>query len=139
MITAKQQRFVEEYLADFNGTAAAVRAGYSPRSSRVIAQETLLKPAVQARIREKQGDDANRLQITREKTLQALLDGIELARLNRNPAAMIEGAAQVAKLLGYCAPTQQVKHKISAISNDYQKKLGRMSDAQLQALIAKAE
>jgi len=28
-LSAKQQRFVEEYLVDFNATAAAKRAGYS--------------------------------------------------------------------------------------------------------------
>lgn len=31
MLTTKQQRFVEEYLIDANGAAAAIRAGYSDR------------------------------------------------------------------------------------------------------------
>jgi len=30
-LTAKQQRFVEEYLIDLNATQAAIRAGYSPK------------------------------------------------------------------------------------------------------------
>ncbi|MFA9203068.1 MAG: terminase small subunit, partial [Flavobacteriales bacterium] len=29
MTTAKQQRFIDEYLIDFNATQAAIRAGYS--------------------------------------------------------------------------------------------------------------
>jgi len=33
-LTAKQRRFCEEYLLDFNATKAAVRAGYSPRSAK---------------------------------------------------------------------------------------------------------
>ncbi|WP_137138172.1 terminase small subunit [Pseudomonas asiatica] len=30
-LTAKQQRFVDEYLKDLNATQAAIRAGYSKR------------------------------------------------------------------------------------------------------------
>ncbi|MEA4960366.1 MAG: terminase small subunit, partial [Lutispora sp.] len=29
-LTAKQKRFIEEYLIDLNATQAAIRAGYSP-------------------------------------------------------------------------------------------------------------
>ena len=42
----KQKLFVIEYLKDFNGTQAAIRAGYSEHSARVIATENLLKPAI---------------------------------------------------------------------------------------------
>jgi phage terminase small subunit len=40
-ITPKQRRFVDEYLVDLNATAAAIRAGYSPRSAKNAAYETL--------------------------------------------------------------------------------------------------
>ena len=46
--TGKQSRFIDEFMLDMNATQAAIRAGYSPRSARVIAQETLLNPAIQA-------------------------------------------------------------------------------------------
>ncbi len=45
--TPKQQRFCDEYLIDFNGTQAAIRAGYSKKSARAIASETLTKPYIQ--------------------------------------------------------------------------------------------
>lgn len=45
--TQKQQRFCDEYLIDFNGTQAAIRAGYSRKSARAIASETLTKPYIQ--------------------------------------------------------------------------------------------
>jgi hypothetical protein len=44
----KQLRFIDEYLIDMNGTAAAVRAGYSAKCARSIATENLSKPALQA-------------------------------------------------------------------------------------------
>lgn len=40
-LTSKQLCLVEEYLVDFNGLAAAVRAGYGEKSSGAIASETL--------------------------------------------------------------------------------------------------
>ncbi len=40
-LTPKQQCFIEEYLIDLNATAAAIRAGYSPRTARAIACENL--------------------------------------------------------------------------------------------------
>lgn len=47
MLTAKQRLFVAEYLKDFNGIKAAVRAGYSRRTARSIASENLTKPDIQ--------------------------------------------------------------------------------------------
>ena len=45
-LTAKQQRFCDEYLIDLNATQAAIRAGYSKKTARVIGNENLTKPAV---------------------------------------------------------------------------------------------
>jgi len=41
--SAKQARFVREYAVDCNGAAAAVRAGYSPRSAKVTASRLLTR------------------------------------------------------------------------------------------------
>lgn len=43
-LTAKQKRFVEEYLIDCNATQAAIRAGYSKKTAKQIGQENLTKP-----------------------------------------------------------------------------------------------
>jgi len=47
-LTARQQRFVEEYVKDLNATQAAIRAGYTGSNAtiRVTACETLTKPNV---------------------------------------------------------------------------------------------
>lgn len=42
-LTDKQRRFVEEYCIDFNGAAAARRAGYSEDTANVIASQNLTK------------------------------------------------------------------------------------------------
>lgn len=50
-LTAKQQRFTEEYLVDLNATQAARRAGYSARTAADIGRQLLRKAPVAERIR----------------------------------------------------------------------------------------
>ncbi|MHB1688736.1 MAG: terminase small subunit [Ignavibacteriaceae bacterium] len=45
-ISEKQKMFCREYLKDFNGTQAAVRAGYSIKSARQQAADLLTKPNI---------------------------------------------------------------------------------------------
>ena len=40
-LTAKQIRFVDEYMIDFNATQAAIRAGYKAKTAHVIGAENL--------------------------------------------------------------------------------------------------
>lgn len=49
-LTPKEARFVEEYLIDLNGAAAARRAGYAAKSATVTASKLLSKPNVAAAI-----------------------------------------------------------------------------------------
>lgn len=50
-LTGKQKRFCEEYIFDFNGTRAAIAAGYSEDTARSIASENLTKPDIKAYIK----------------------------------------------------------------------------------------
>jgi phage terminase small subunit len=52
-LTAKQQRFVEEYLVDLNAAAAARRAGYSAHRADAMGFENLRKPELAAAIFER--------------------------------------------------------------------------------------
>ncbi len=51
-LSPKQKRFADEYLIDCVGSQAAIRAGYSKRSSRTAAYRLLQNPAVRAYIDE---------------------------------------------------------------------------------------
>ena len=64
-LTAKQKRFVQEYLIDLNATQAAIRAGYSKKSAHSIGPENLEKPEIKQAIEEKLK------QIDEEKTADA--------------------------------------------------------------------
>jgi phage terminase small subunit len=49
-LTDKERRFCEEYPIDWNGTQAAIRAGYSVKTAYKIASENLQKPHIKAEI-----------------------------------------------------------------------------------------
>lgn len=70
-LTGKQKRFCEEYIFDFNGTRAAIAAGYSENTAPEIASENLTKPNIQAYIKVLQSDlektsGISRLRVLRE-------------------------------------------------------------------------
>lgn len=67
-MTAKQQRFCDEYLVDLDGTQAAIRAGYSAKTAAVIASENLRKPNIRAYI--------DRRMAEKEETLVAKQDEV---------------------------------------------------------------
>ena len=73
-LTPKQQRFVEEYLIDLNATQAAIRAGYSAKTAKVIAAQNLSKLNVQEAIEEAQSKRAEQTQIDAAYVLKRLVE-----------------------------------------------------------------
>jgi len=57
-LTNKQDKFVTEYLKDYNATQAALRAGYSPKTAYSIGAENLKKPEIIEAVRQKTMDSA---------------------------------------------------------------------------------
>ena len=51
-LTAKQERFVAEYLIDLNATQAAIRAGYSKKTAGQIGEQNLKKLEIAAAVAE---------------------------------------------------------------------------------------
>lgn len=69
-LTAREAKFIDEFLVDLNGTQAAIRAGYSVKTARQIASENLSKPHIQAAIAEARKHQQERTQITADAMLQ---------------------------------------------------------------------
>lgn len=67
------ERFVAEYLIDFNGRRAAVAAGYSADTARVIAYQLLQQADVQALIQARQAVLVEKLEGTQELVIANLL------------------------------------------------------------------
>lgn len=71
-LTAKQQRFVEEYLIDLNATQAAIRAGYSPKTAYSIGNELLNKPDIRARIDKAIAERSARTGVNQDRIIREL-------------------------------------------------------------------
>jgi phage terminase small subunit len=71
-LSAKHQRFVEEYLVDLNGTQAAIRAGYKEKSARFTAAELLARPDVQEAIEAERKRQAEAAGVRAERVLREL-------------------------------------------------------------------
>ena len=71
-LTAKQQRFCDEYLIDLNATQAAIRAGYSKKTAEQLAYQLLQKTSVQNHIAELQKKREERTEITQDSVLREL-------------------------------------------------------------------
>ena len=55
-LTAKQQRFCDEYLIDLNATQAAIRAGYSKKTAYAIGNENLNKLEIKSHIEKRMAE-----------------------------------------------------------------------------------
>ena len=133
-LTARQARFVQEYLVDGNGAGAAVRAGYSEKTARTIACELLTKPDLRVVIRERQAELSVGLKITREGVTRGFLEAYDMAKSDRNPAVMVSAMASLAKLLGYYA-VETKRVEVSAAGESTMKRLETMTDAELVGII----
>lgn len=74
-LTAKQQKFVEEYLIDLNATQAAIRAGYSVKTADVIGYQLLQKTSVQEAIAKAMAERSRRTGVNQDRVV------LELAKI----------------------------------------------------------
>lgn len=71
-LTAKQQRFCNEYLIDLNATQAAIRAGYSKKTAYSIGVENLKKPELKKYIEDRMAEKDKELIATGDEVLKYL-------------------------------------------------------------------
>ena len=71
-LTAKQQRFCDEYLVDLNATQAAIRAGYSSKTAHVIGAENLSKPNLKRYIDQRMAEKESALIADQDEVLKYL-------------------------------------------------------------------
>lgn len=110
----KQELFCHEYLIDFNGTQAAIRAKYSPNAAKVTACNLLTYPNVQARIAE--------LMKAREEKTEITLDRIEreleLIGFSKPEDYMDIGEDGVKHLKGFDEMPEGASRAIQSITED---------------------
>ncbi|MBO5664249.1 MAG: terminase small subunit [Bacteroidales bacterium] len=71
-MTAKQQRFCDEYLIGLNATQAAIRAGYSEKTARAMGAENLTKPYIKEYIDQRMAEKEAALIASQDEVLKYL-------------------------------------------------------------------
>jgi phage terminase small subunit len=130
MLTPKQQRFVAEYLIDLNATQAAIRAGYSPKTAKSVASETLTKPDVRAAIKAAQGRQMDKAELTADmvkarlrllafQDIRKLFDAAgnlkPIHELGDDEAAMVAGLEVVKKNVAAGDGVVDTIHKVKVV------------------------
>ncbi|MBK8006770.1 MAG: terminase small subunit [Gemmatimonadetes bacterium] len=126
-LSGKQQRFVEEYLIDRNGTQAAIRAGYSPRSAEDMAKQNLRTPKVAAAIAAASAQVTAKAEVTVDLVLRELVQNVTDARRHGDFAA----SNRACELLG-----KHLSMFVDRLEHRFTRDLDKLTDAELEQLAA---
>lgn len=97
-LTAKQEKFCNEYLIDLNATQAAIRAGYSKKTANEIGNQNLVKLSISERIAELRKAAADEREISFEWLLDRFVDESKIGDKSGERTSALK---EVGKLLGY--------------------------------------
>ena len=75
-LTPKQSTFCREYVVDLNGTQAAIRAGYSPRSANEQAARALAKANIRAEVNRLLDERTQRVEVDADFVVRALVENV---------------------------------------------------------------
>lgn len=128
-LTAKQQRFVEEYLIDLNATQAAIRAGYSSKNADKIGPELLGKTRVAEAIAAEMDARSGRTLVTADDVVRGLLSEARLKGKGSSHAARVSAWGLLARHLGMLSDTVKIDAPAA-------RPLAALTDEQLRALVA---
>jgi len=95
-LTAKQQRFIEEYLVDLNATRAYMAAfgSKNERAAAASAAKLLRKANISAEIARRQAERSQRVQVTQDYVLTNLTEVVERC-MQRAPVMVRKGRHMV--------------------------------------------
>ena len=115
-LTDKRKRFIEEYLVDFNGTQAAIKAGYSENTARQQAEQMLRDPEVIEAVEE------GKRELSKYTTLSKLdkLKLLESIMAGENKNLTIKAIEVHNKMTGDNEPEKH-DHKHESININYNK------------------
>jgi len=149
-LTTRQLAFVDAYCADGNAARAARAAGYAEKSAKVMACRLTKDNRIAAQIALRRAENAAKFEITKEEgrsdrrnierdqVIAGILSAIEMAREQQNPAAMISGLVQVAKLCGFYEPEVR-RIEVSGSAARVQAKYAAMSDDELLSIVCRGQ
>jgi phage terminase small subunit len=131
-LTDQQRIFVEAIVKGQVPNLAARKAGYKwPDTD---CYRCLKVPKIGAAIRFLHARYAQAAQMTRKKVMDGLLEAIELAKIQAEPATMVAGWREIGKMCGYYAPEVR-KIDISITSRRVVEQLETLTDDELLKMV----
>lgn len=132
-LTEKQRLFVKHWAAGESIISASARAGYGDGAT--YAYRMIRMPNILRLYEEEKRAYEAASSMTRKRVMDGLLEAVEMAKLMAEPASMVAGWREIAKMCGYYEPVQK-KIDINLIGNGRLAQLERLSDAELLRLIS---
>ena len=99
-LTARQLKFTREYAVDGNGTQAAIRAGYAPKSARIEASRLLTNVNVGNAVAKFQEKHRLKTEVTIESLAAELEHDRDRARQLDQTSVAVQATMHIAKLHG---------------------------------------
>lgn len=107
-LSDKQKAFVREYLIDHNGTQAAIRAGYSPKTARQQAEQLLKDERIDALVKEGESELEERATLTKLDKLK-IAEEIIVDREKERTTDRLKALEIHNKMLGHNDP-DKIEH-----------------------------
>lgn len=135
-LTEQQQIFCREILKGKSPQVAARIAGYS--QPRAQGNAILNSPKVQEAIRYLHKKHEKVADMNRKKVMDGMLEAIEMAKLQADPAVMINGWREIGRMCGYYAPEVK-KIDINISAKRVIDKLETLSDEELLRMVDESQ
>ena len=116
-LTAKQEEFCQQYLVDFNATAAAIRAGYSDKTANQQGPKLLVNVGIQHRLDELSKAAAERNDLTVDGVLESLKQLRDKAISLNQMGPAVRAEELRGKYLAMFVDRKRVEN-VSAMSNE---------------------
>lgn len=118
-----QNKFITAYLQCWNGTKAAIEAGYSPKTAGKQAYQLMQHPEIKRIIEKTRPDLEKSVEDARSEIVIAhgvsfdwkasMLQNIILSQLDSNPDVAIKAVAELNKMQGHYAPESTINLNVN--------------------------
>lgn len=132
VLTEKQATYVDSILEGKSKSDAARAAGSTPNNKHALERSKTVQEAL-ATARAELEDIST---LRRVDVLEGIMESIDMARTMAEPATMISGWKEIAKIMGYYAPETK-RIELSTEQANVQKKLEMLSDQELLEMLQK--
>ncbi len=128
-LTEKQDAYVEAVLDGAPKAKAAKAAGYASPPCVIERSDDVAQALHVAR-----SELSSAAQVRRVDMIEVMLDAIAMARMLADPTAMIAGAREISKVLGFYEPEKKII-ELTGNQQRVQQQFAQLSDAELLEII----